>query len=120
MPAPGVKTFATAMNDPASYLEQAAAAVASRLSEFDDRIVELEALVSEAESGNANPAVYVQVNPAVSSYTYNDDDSVATETVAGVTTTFAYNIDGTVHTSTRAGITRTYAYDGSGLIVSVT
>lgn len=58
--------------------------------------------------------------PAVSSYTYNSDGSVATETVSGVATTFTYNSDGTVATSTRAGVTRTYTYNSDGTIASVT
>lgn len=62
---------------------------------------------------------YAGLNPAVSSYTYNTDGTVATETVAGVTTTYTYNTDGTVATSARAGVTRTYAYNGDGTLASV-
>jgi YD repeat-containing protein len=54
-----------------------------------------------------------------SSYTYNGDGTVATETVAGVVTTYTYNGDGTVATSTRAGVTRTYTYNADGTIASV-
>lgn len=48
------------------------------------------------------------------SLTLNNDGSVATETVGGVTTTYTYNTDGTLHTATRAGVTITYAYDAAG------
>lgn len=64
-------------------------------------------------------AVYASLNPAASSYTYNSDGTVATETVAGVTTTYTYNADGTVHTMVRSGVTRTLTYNADGTVASV-
>lgn len=57
--------------------------------------------------------------PAPSSYTYNADGTVATETVAGVATAYTYNTDGTVATMTRAGATRTFTYNTDGTIAGV-
>ncbi|MDX5962953.1 hypothetical protein SIM91_06455 [Rhodococcus opacus] len=37
----------------------------------------------------------------------------------GITTTYTYNADGTVHTDTRDGVTRTYTYDGSGNLTGI-
>jgi YD repeat-containing protein len=72
---------------------------------------------------NTDPAglasTYAGVVPAASSYTYNGDGTVATETVAGVTTTYTYNADGTVATAVRAGVTRTFTWNGDGTLGSV-
>jgi YD repeat-containing protein len=62
---------------------------------------------------------YASLNPVASSYTFNGDGTVSTETVAGVTTTYTYNADGTVATSARSGVTRTYTYNPDGTIASV-
>lgn len=58
----------------------------------------------------ADRATYAAILPAVATYTYNPDGSVATETVGGATTTYTYNGDGTVATATRGGVTRTFTY----------
>jgi hypothetical protein len=47
--------------------------------------------------------------------TYNPDDSVATVTENGVTTSYTYNPDGTVATDTRDGVTRQYTYTDGNL-----
>jgi YD repeat-containing protein len=62
---------------------------------------------------------YGQLLPAASSYTYNADGTVATETVAGITTTYTYNTDGSVNTMTRSGVTRTFTYNTDGTIATV-
>jgi YD repeat-containing protein len=70
----------------------------------------------------ANPGdsgTFAQLLPAVSSYTYNADGSVATETVAGATTAYTYNPDGTVATATRGGVTRTFTWNADGTLGSV-
>ena len=53
------------------------------------------------------------------SYTYNPDGTVATETIAGVATSYTYNANGTVATATRGGTTLTYTYNSNGTIASV-
>jgi len=40
-------------------------------------------------------------------------------TEGGITTTYTYNPDGTVATDTRLGVTRAYTYDGSGNLTSI-
>lgn len=80
---------------------------------------EVDAVTSLVSALTAAQASYVSLNPPVSSYTYNSDGTVATETVAGVTTTYTYNSDGTVATSARSGVTRTYSYNSDGTIASV-
>lgn len=40
--------------------------------------------------------------------------NVTSLTEGGITTTYTYNADGTVNTETRLGKVRTWAYDGSG------
>jgi YD repeat-containing protein len=62
---------------------------------------------------------YGQLLPAASSYTYNADGSIATETVAGITTTYTYNTDGSIATMVRSGVTRTFTYNTDGTIASV-
>ena len=47
--------------------------------------------------------------------TYNPDDSVATVTENGITTSYTYNPDGTVATDTRDGVTREYTYTDGNL-----
>jgi uncharacterized protein RhaS with RHS repeats len=63
--------------------------------------------------------VYISLNPAASSFTYNPNGTIATETVSGVTTSYTYNADGSVATSARAGVTRTYTYNADGTLASV-
>ena len=46
--------------------------------------------------------------------TYNSDDTIATSTEGGITTTYTWNADGTINTEERLGKTKTYTYDGSG------
>lgn len=56
-----------------------------------------------------------QILAAPADYTYDGNGDVATETIAGVTTTFTYNVDHTVATATRAGVTRTFTYTSGNL-----
>lgn len=73
------------------------------------------ALVTRSEFTGA----YAGILPAASSYTYNADGTIATETVAGVTTSFTYNGDGSINTMTRSGATRTFSYNADGTIATV-
>jgi YD repeat-containing protein len=68
-------------------------------------LVQLEALIN----AKAFPDVEI---------TYDGDD-VDTVTEDGITTTYTYNPDGTVATDTRLGVTRTYTYDGSGNLTGI-
>lgn len=68
-------------------------------------------LVTEA-TGNA---AYVRTMAATSGIVYDSTTgNVTSVTEGGITTTFTYNADGTVNTETRLGKVRTWAYDGSG------
>jgi len=59
-------------------------------------------------------ATYDRAFEASTSIVYDGSGNVTSSTEGGVTTTFTYNLDGTVHTETRLGKVRTWAYDGSG------
>lgn len=77
----------------------------------------VQSLIASQATSDAGTFVTLQTPP--STYTWNPDGTIATETVAGVTTTYAWNSDGSLHTETRAGVTRTYAYNGDGTLASV-
>jgi YD repeat-containing protein len=60
-------------------------------------------------------ATYVPALAPTSSIVYDGaTGNVTSTTEGGITTTFTYNADGTVNTETRLGKVRTWAYDGSG------
>lgn len=63
--------------------------------------------------------IYIPILTPIETFTYNADGTVATQTVASVTTSYTYNSDGTVATETRAGVTRSYTYNGDGTLASV-
>jgi YD repeat-containing protein len=70
-------------------------------------------------ANSAFTGTYAGLLPASSSYTYNADGSIATETVAGITTTYTYNTDGSIATMVRSGVTRTFSYNTDGTIATV-
>jgi YD repeat-containing protein len=59
-------------------------------------------------------ATYDRAFEASTSIAYDGSGNVTSTTEGGITTTFTYNADGTVNTETRLGKVRTWAYDGSG------
>jgi len=60
-------------------------------------------------------ATYVPALAATSGIVYDaTTGNVTSITEGGITTTFTYNADGTVNTETRLGKVRTWAYDGNG------
>jgi uncharacterized protein RhaS with RHS repeats len=63
-------------------------------------------------------ATYAPAFASTTTIAYSGDN-VASVTENGITTTYTYNGDGTVHTDTRAGVTRTYTYDGSGNLTGI-
>lgn len=60
---------------------------------------------------------------AITAVVYGDarfPSSPTSVTENGIVTTFTYNADGSVATETRAGKTATYAYDGTGNLTGAT
>ena len=75
------------------------------------------AIASNVSSGDSDTRAALDATyaPAFAdtAITY-DGDNVDTVTAGGITTTYTYNPDGTVATDTRAGVTRAYTYvDGN-------
>lgn len=68
-------------------------------------------------AGNAPASYPRRVEP--SSYTYNPDGTVATETAGGLTTSYTYNPDGSIDTITRDGTTLTVSYNVDGTVSGV-
>jgi len=63
----------------------------------------------------AGNATYVPALAATSGIVYDaSTGNVTSITEGGITTTFTYNADGTVNTESRLGKVRTWAYDASG------
>jgi YD repeat-containing protein len=54
--------------------------------------------------------------PAATLIAYTESGDVDSVTVDGITTTYTYNLDGTVATDTRLGKTRQYTYDAGDLV----
>lgn len=74
--------------------------------------------VGADENGQLPPRVhnkYATAFEASSSIVYDPaTGNVTSATEGGITTTFTYNADGTVNTETRQGKVRTWVYDGNG------
>lgn len=111
---------------PDIWSAQIAAAEAAAL-EAANALIDSETFVADqVENGPAAAKVSAKIQRAKvpdTLITYDDDGNVDTVTENGLTTTYTYNVDGTVATDsvTIAGetINRSYTYDGDGNLTEI-
>lgn len=102
----------------AKYVAPAAQAAALALKQDVatlDSVVTTKATTGGTALNTALTATYArEFEPSTAIVYDGTTGNVTSSTEGGITTTYTYNADGTVNTETRLGKVRTWAYDGSG------